>query len=922
MCFVIFDQYFSKLNLNIPLEGVKAVLGLTEEGSTVPFIARYRKEKTGNLDEVQIRNVIDSKEKFDEIVKRQAFITGEIEKQGKLTPELNASIQAAFDLDKLEDLYLPYKQKRKTKAAIAKEQGLEPLADLAVALMKGNSTLQLATMEAFNAEMAKLISEDNKIGTLELVAQGVQDILVERVSLDLEVREFVRKAFNEAGFLYSKKGPKAGTPSKFENYFDYCEPVKSLKEPKHSHRYLALRRGWMEEELIVNLAGPPDQQEAFEAHLLNRFEVFYAVMEPHYLVEFFKKIAKTAYKVHVFPSIETEVHRVLKELADVAAIQVFAGNVRNLLLASPYGGKATLGVDPGIRTGCKLAIINANGQYVASTVIFPQTPLGQKEAAVIVKSCIEEAKISAIAVGNGTAGRETELFLRKMLSESGHQDIPVVMVSESGASVYSASETAREEFPDLDLTVRGAISIARRFQDPLAELVKIDPKSIGVGQYQHDVQQNQLKKSIEAVVDSCVNYVGVNLNTASYHLLEHVSGIGPSLAKSIVEFRAQQGTFKSREDLLNVPRFSKKSFEQAAGFLRIADGSNPLDNTGVHPEKYDHIVKFAKSKSLTVPELLKTGAELLEKDEEFKKEVGEFTFRDIVSELKKPGRDPRDCFSLFQFREDIHEIKDLKEGMICPGIVTNVTNFGAFVDIGVHQDGLVHISQITDRFISDPGEVVKSGDRVQVKVVEFSTEKKKIALTMRLSEPRAMPNPGQNNQQRHQSRGPQARPSNDHRDGPQRGPSNDQRAFNSQRPSDPSRARDSQGPANQGRPGQSRPGDNRRPDAQRSGPQARPAAQAGAANNGRSFQGAARDQGPARGGPANSQNQRGAAPNRGPQDRPRSGQGRPDAQQGRRDFQPNDRDRPRQADFKNNAFGQMAGLADAFKQITPDKKAK
>lgn len=729
-----FESFFAEKKLNIPVTGMNAVLDLNLEGATVPFIARYRKEKTGNLDETQIRQILESKENFDEICKRQNFITQEIEKQGKLSDELKTMIAQTFDLDRLEDIYLPFKLKRKTKAMIAKEQGLDIPAELAMKIFQGVAISECDSLVSWNKYLESFISEEKKLATSELVSQGIHDIVVEKMSLDLALREFVRSEYHAQGFLISKKGPKAQASSKFENYFEYAESVKSLKEGKNSHRYLALRRGWMEEELIVSLGFAPLNADQQDAKLVQRFESFLSLKADSFLADFAHKAVKTALKAHVFPSVESEIHRVLKEMADLAAIKVFAENVRNLLLAAPYGAKATLGVDPGIRTGCKLAIINSNGHFVASTVIHPETPLGQKEAEKIVLSCLDEAKISAIAVGNGTAGRETEVFLRKVLEKATRKDVPVVMVSEAGASVYSASVTAKEEFPDLDVTIRGAISIARRFQDPLAELVKIDPKSIGVGQYQHDVQQNQLKKSLEEVVDSCVNFVGVNLNTASYHLLEHVSGIGPALAKALVEHRHKNGPYKNREALLQVPRFSQKAFEQSAGFLRIPESENPLDNTGVHPEKYPQIIQFSERKKMSLKDLVQGGVAELESDEEFKIELGEFTFKDVISELKKPGRDPRDPFVPFQFRDDIHEISDLKAAMICPGIVTNVTNFGAFVDIGVHQDGLVHISQLTDRFISDPREVVKPGDHVQVKVLEIDHVKKKIALTMKMSE--------------------------------------------------------------------------------------------------------------------------------------------------------------------------------------------
>ncbi len=727
-----FDSFLKKQAADVSLFSANAVLQLVGEGATVPFMARYRKEKTGNLDEVQIRAVIDAKEKWDEILKRQEFITGEIAKQDKLTEALKKTIQETFDLDRLEDLYLPFKLKRKTKAVLAKEAGLEPLALWMIAHSKGEaSDLKIASAEELAIFVKTLLNPEKKIDTELLVLQGAIDIVSEQLSENSALRERVRQKVKAEGFLKTKKGAKAKTPSKFENYFEFSESILSLMEPKSSHRYLALRRGWMEEELGVSLTGAPNQEEAFEAELLSYFEKEVGAQQKSLSQVHLLKAARNALKIFVMPSIETEFHRILKESADAVAITVFSENVRNLLLSSPYGAKAVLAVDPGIRTGCKLAIINSSGQYVASTVIHTQTPMAQKEAKNILLACIKEASISAIAVGNGTAGRETEAFIRETLKEAKLTDIHVVMVNESGASIYSASDVAREEFPDLDVTVRGAISIARRFQDPLAELVKIDPKSIGVGQYQHDVSQPQLKKSIDSVVDSCVNYVGVDLNTASPHLLGRVSGIGPSLAKGIIEFRVKKGAFKNRAELLEVPRFSKKAYEQAAGFLRIRNADNPLDNTGVHPEKYEPLEKLAIRLGKQVKDLLGDGVGLIKSDSALKAELGEFTFKDIVQELEKPGRDPRETFVPFQFREDIHDLKDLKEGMSCPGIVTNVTNFGAFVDIGVHQDGLVHISQISDRFVKDPKDVVKPGDHVTVRVLEVNLEKKQIALSMK-----------------------------------------------------------------------------------------------------------------------------------------------------------------------------------------------
>ncbi|MFN0123971.1 MAG: Tex family protein [Blastocatellia bacterium] len=723
-----FETWFPTIHPGIALGSALAVIRLTEEGATLPFIARYRKEQTGNLDEVAIQHAIDAKERWDETLKRQAFILEEIERQGKLTDELKNKILATFNLDSLEDIYLPYKQKRKTKAVIAKEAGLEPFADWVWNCGHGAETPQPGqTLETY---ALAFFNEEKKINDAAAVISGAQDILTERLAETAELREFTRRTLFERAGLNTGKAEKAKPHSKFERYFDYFEPVQNLLKPENSHRYLAMRRGWMEEELSLRIGAATEEAEAFDQTLLSRFENEACTVPASPGAEILLKSARMALKAYVTPAIETEVHRELKTVADEAAIRVFAENVRKLLLSSPYGAKGVLGVDPGIRTGCKLAIVDDSGKYIASNVIHLQSDSGKQAAKKMLGEIVKNAGIRAIAVGNGTAGRETETFVREALKEQ-NLNVPVVMVNESGASVYSASEAARDEFPQLDVTVRGAISIARRLQDPLAELVKIDPKSIGVGQYQHDVSQPALKKSLDIVVDSCVNTVGVNLNTASYHLLAHVSGIGPGMAKRIVEHRGTKGLFTSRQQLLEISRFSQKMFEQAAGFLRIPTSANPLDNTGVHPERYGDLESLATSMGRDIRDLTGPGVDLVRKSDAFKAQVGEFTFADIVNELAKPGRDPREEFIAFAYREDIHEVSDLQPGMVCPGIVTNVTNFGAFVDIGVHQDGLVHISRLSNRFVKDPRDVVNPGDHVNVRVLEVNLEKKQIALTMR-----------------------------------------------------------------------------------------------------------------------------------------------------------------------------------------------
>ena len=733
-----FDDWFTSKHPTIPVKSAKAVLVLSEGGATLPFIARYRKEQTGNLDEVAIQAVLDAKQTWDAIEHRKTFICEEIEKQGKLTPELKEKILGTYDLDRLEDLYLPYKQKRKTKAAVAREAGLEPLADWMwqVSHEAGGDDISIAD------KAAGFIAPDKNVTTAEQAIDGARDIVTERLAEDANLREHVRRAYFDHGFARTTKTDKTKPNSKFERYFDYHERVTALLVPEASHRFLAMRRGWTEEELGMTFGGAPGD-ETFEAGLLAAFERAACPRPSSPAATAMKRAARFALKVYVTPSIENELTKALRDVADTSAIHVFAENLRKLLLASPYGAKSVLGVDPGIRTGCKLAVVNESGAYLGSHVIYLGSDREREQAKQVVRLAVENANVSAVAVGNGTAGRETEAFLRKTLDELGLGRIPVVMVSEAGASVYSASDVAREEFPDLDLTIRGAISIARRLQDPLAELVKVDPKSIGVGQYQHDVTPGLLKKSLQTVVQSCVNAVGVNVNTASPYLLAEVAGIGASLARAVVEHRQKKGVFKEKRDLLSVSRFSDKVFEQAAGFLRIPGAAHPLDNTSIHPERYALIENLATRLGKNVGDLVgQQGVGLVKRDAQFRTEVGQFTFDDIVKELERPGRDPRESFVVWSFRDDIHELKDLTPGMVCPGIVTNVTNFGAFVDIGVHQDGLVHISQLADKFVKDPRDVVSPGDRVSVRVMEVNLAKNQIALTMKSGE-QTRPKPNQ-----------------------------------------------------------------------------------------------------------------------------------------------------------------------------------
>lgn len=717
------QSYLARIAPTVAAKSAQAVIELAAEGATVPFIARYRKEKTGNLDEVQIRAVIEGHETFNEIVKRKAFLMKEIGEQNNLTAEIQKRIDLSWDLGELEEIYKPFKKKKKTKATIAREAGLEPLAtwiwDMGHGKLKDSETMEMKAKNFLNPTA--------KIVTYEDALKGAQDILVEKIANDAELRAMVAKNYQDNGRVIAKaaKGYKAN--SKFEMYKEFEEPVKTLLDSKNNHRYLAMRRGWQEEELSVDVKADDEAN-------LSSYEKFATSTPDNQTGEYLKQCARLALNVYVLPSIVNEVHRVLKEKADEDAIKVFAENVRKLLLGSPFGPKCVLGVDPGLRTGCKIALIDKGGNFISHTVLYTLGDGAEAKAKTLFSEVMKQIQIEAIAVGNGTAGRETDAFIRKVLKDLGKSTIPVVMVNESGASVYSASDVARLEFPELDITVRGAISIARRLQDPLAELVKIDPKSIGVGQYQHDVSQTQLKKSLEAVVESCVNNVGVDVNTASSDLLSHVAGIGPALAKGIVEYR-KKTLFADRTELLKVPKFSAKVFEQAAGFLRIPTGKQVLDSTGIHPERYQAVTDMAKDMGVSLSEVIGSGAsKLLASRTKWAQLVGEFTFDDIVKELEKPGRDPRDPFKVFQFREDIFEVKDLQEGMICPGIVTNVTNFGAFVDIGVHQDGLVHISALSHKFVEDPRKVVNPGDHVTVKVLKVDQVKNQISLTMKMDD--------------------------------------------------------------------------------------------------------------------------------------------------------------------------------------------
>lgn len=716
----LLQKYLAQHVPGVSAKSAAAVLELAAEGGTVPFIARYRKEKTGNLDEVQIRAVIESKETFDEVIKRKAFLVKEIGEQGNLTEEIKKRIELSFDLGELEEIYRPFKKKKKTKATIARDAGLEPLAqwlwDIGHGVISDETTMEVKAKNFLNVPAG--------IVSYELALKGAQDILIEKIANEPALRDLVHKNYFEKGRIISKRTKNFKPHSKYEMYQEFEEGVKSLLETKNTHRYMALRRGWQEEELSVEVKGEDDV-------LLKSYEGFSASTSGNAISDFLRQAAKMALTVYVVPSVTNEVHRALKDKSDEDAIKVFAENVRRVLLSSPYGAHVVLGVDPGLKTGCKVALVDKSGNYISHTVMHILGEDAERKAKTLLSEVTKQISIDAIAVGNGTAGRQSEIFLRKILKEIG-KEIPVIMVSESGASVYSASDIARQEFPNLDLTVKGAISIARRLQDPLAELVKVDPKSIGVGQYQHDVNQSALKKSLEAVVESCVNNVGVDLNTASASLLSFVSGIGPALAQNIIETR-KKTLFQERSELLKVPKFSAKVYEQAAGFLRVSHGKIFLDSTGIHPERYTAVRDMAHELGVSISDLVGDGAKkLLQLRSKWVALIGEYTFDDIVKELEKPGRDPRDLFKVFHFRDDIFEVKDLKADMICSGLVTNVTNFGAFVDIGVHQDGLVHISELSHKFIDDPRKLVNPGDQVTVKVIGIDLEKNQIALSMKM----------------------------------------------------------------------------------------------------------------------------------------------------------------------------------------------
>lgn len=697
--------------LKLPAHRIANTLKLLQGGATIPFISRYRKEATGGLDEVQIGDIQTRYEKLCELSKRKETVLSTIEEQGKLTPELKSRISACWNATELEDIYLPFKPKRKTRAEAARAKGLEPLALLLMMQKENNLAAKVR-----NFVKGEVKDEEDAL-------KGARDILAEQISEDERSRNLMRNQFQRQALIQSKvvKGKEAEEASaKYRDYFDFCEPLKKCS----SHRLLALRRGESEGVLKVTIF-PEDEDMCNEC--LQRLFVR-ANNECAHQVE---EALTDAYKRLLKPAIETEFAALSKEKADEEAIRVFAENLRQLLLAPPLGQKRVMGIDPGFRTGCKVVCLDAQGTLLHNEAIYPHPPKSEyAQAARKIVKLVEQYKIEAIAIGNGTASRETEQFVT---SQRYDREVQVFVVSEDGASIYSASKTAREEFPDYDVTVRGAVSIGRRLMDPLAELVKIDAKSIGVGQYQHDVDQTKLKASLDQTVESCVNLVGVNVNTASKHLLTYVSGLGPTLAQNIVDYRTENGPFESRRQLLKVPRMGAKAYEQCAGFLRIPQAKNPLDNSAVHPESYPIVEQMAKDLNCTVADLIKD-KELRNKIDLKKyvtETVGLPTLTDILQELDKPGRDPRQKIQVFEFDKNVRTLDDLQEGMELPGIVTNITNFGCFVDIGIKENGLVHVSQLADRFVSNPADVVRIHQHVRVKVMSIDHERKRIQLTMK-----------------------------------------------------------------------------------------------------------------------------------------------------------------------------------------------
>lgn len=716
---VVFAAQKTQVNAT---QAINVLTMLLEEDCTVPFITRYRKEKTGGLDEEQIRAIQSAYDEYIEREKRRAYILEAITKMEMMTPELEKKIKEANDINILEDLYAPFKSKKKTKGQIATDAGLAPFAQLILTTKD--------SMESLAKEAVKFINPEKKINNFDDAIKGACDIIIEMFAHDTEIKEQLRKDYWQSATIKSSMRKEAAEVKDFDKYKDYFEfeqKCTELKDPKAAHRFLAMRRGMTQKVLKVDVCYP---EEVALAHIKNKYYSNPGLS----LVPVIQNCAEKALKQYIHASLDLEIKSELKKLSDEAAIDVFGVNLKNLLLQPYLGPKAVIGLDPGVRTGVKVAVVDNTGKFLVDTVVYPHPPANnKKESAQIIDAIIEQFKVEYIAIGNGTYGRETLDWVETMVPGVTSGKCKATMISEAGASIYSASEIAKKEFPDKDATVRGAISIARRFQDPLAELVKIDPKSIGVGQYQHDVNQTRLKKSLDAVVESCVNFVGVDLNTASAPLLSFISGIGASVADNVVKYRDKNGKFKNRAELLKVTRFSPKVFEQAAGFLRIYNGEEPLDGTFIHPERYMLLNNWCEKNGTKLADLL-SDKELilkLEKDKTFKDEVGEFTHADIIKSLRAPSQDPRTEFKTTEFRKDISTINDLKEGEWYPGIVTNITQFGAFVDIGIKENGLVHISQMSDSFVENALEVLKVGQEVKAMVLNVDHERKRVALTLK-----------------------------------------------------------------------------------------------------------------------------------------------------------------------------------------------
>ncbi len=708
-------------NTSLPSSKIRNVLKLLiEEECTIPFITRYRKEATGGLDEVQIASIQDFHKRFTALEARREFILKKIKEDNKLTPALEKDILKAKTIKILDDLYAPFKSKRKTKAQTAIENGLAPLA------------LKLKTSQIDDLNFLKNFSKDffnNHLKTNEDISSGLMAILTEEITQNVSLKETLRDIYKKESLLTSsmrKKAKEISDYDKYKDYFEFSQKISQLKNPKTSHRYLAIRRGMDKKVLSAGI-------EIEKKLISNQIEKFHPWIKTSKCNEMMSEILKLSSR-RIHSSLELEMMGDLKSLSDEAAIQVFSTNLKDLLLQPYLGAKTVLGIDPGVRTGCKVALINQSGEFMMDTVIYPHPPRNEKEKSIdAISRIIHKFNVEYIAIGNGTYGRETLALLKSEVASIKNGDVKTMLVNEDGASIYSASEIAREEFPDKDPTVRGAISIARRFQDPLAELVKIDPKSIGVGQYQHDVNQVKLKQSLETAIENCVNYVGVDLNTASAPLLSYISGIGPKVSSNITKYREKIGGFKKRSELLKVSRFSEKVFQQAGGFLRIYNGENPLDATFIHPESYPIIQDWCAKNKIKLSELIKSQESInkLEQDQSLKEKLGSFTHQDILSSLRAPRQDPRDEFKAFEFKDNLNKISDIHTGDMCPGIVTNITKFGAFIDIGIKENGLIHVSQMADKFVDDPFKILKIGQKVNARVLEVDLKRGRISLSLK-----------------------------------------------------------------------------------------------------------------------------------------------------------------------------------------------